>query len=77
MNGIIYQQIPLETFQFMWKVYVPEILYFIYSPQYLNSPYARKCLTASQMQNKRRNCEIAKILDLYLHVYNIPLYYLT
>jgi hypothetical protein len=54
-----------------------EILYFMYSPQDLYSSYAGNYLRASQMQNKIRYRKTAKILDLYLEKYNIPLFYLA
>jgi len=66
----------LESFHLMWIIYVSEILYFMYSLQYLYSSYAGKYLKASQMQNKIRYCQIAKILDLYLDKYYI-IYYIT
>ena len=53
------------------------MLYLMYSPQYLYPPYAKKKLTASQMQNKIRYCGFAKILDLYLDKYDIPVFYTT
>jgi len=59
----------------VWAIYVSEILYFIYLPQYLYSPYARNYLTAGKMQNKIGYCKIAKILNLYLVKYNIPVFY--